>query len=132
MKYLSKKHQIEFPAWVILPEHIHWLICPFGEDYSQIVFSFKRRVTSQIKNIYKIKGSIALWQDRFWEHTIKDEKDMSHTMDYIHFNPVKHRYVDSPGKWKYSSYHEYLAKGFYADNLLMEDDNFIFGMEYDI
>jgi len=31
-----------------------------------------------------------IWQRRFWEHTIKDERDSEHHVDNIHFNPVKH------------------------------------------
>src|ERR1700693_3421109 len=35
-------------------------------------------------------GDLALWQRRYWEHTIRDENDFTRHADYIHFNPVKH------------------------------------------
>src|SRR2546423_965731 len=38
-------------------------------------------------------GEYALWQRRFWEHTIRNEKDFERHVDYVHFNPVKHRLV---------------------------------------
>jgi len=28
--------------------------------------------------------------ERFWEHTIRDEEDLTRHLDYVHFNPVKH------------------------------------------
>ena len=34
-------------------------------------------------------------------------------MDYIHFNPVKHRLVESPGDWLYSSLRQCVAAGLY-------------------
>lgn len=46
---------------------------------------------------------LVVWQDRFWEHTIRNERDMQTHYDYIHYNPVKHGYVDSVDQWKWSS-----------------------------
>ena len=34
-----------------------------------------------------------LWQRRYWEHAIRDGKDLARHLDYIHFNPVKHGLV---------------------------------------
>jgi putative transposase len=35
------------------------------------------------------KGERSIWQRRYWEHTLRDERDYAGHMDYIHFNPVK-------------------------------------------
>jgi putative transposase len=56
-------------------------------------------------------GEIALWQRRYWEHTIRDEKDYGRHLDYIHFNPVKHGLVDRVLDWPYSSSHLYVRQG---------------------
>ena len=37
-----------------------------------------------------------IWQKRFWEHLIRDEEDFQRCFDYIHYNPVKHGYVNRP------------------------------------
>ena len=50
-----------------------------------------------------------MWQRRFWEHHIRDEKDYAAHMDYIHFNPVKHGLVKSPKDWPYSTFYQYVA-----------------------
>lgn len=34
-----------------------------------------------------------IWQRRFWEHRIRDERDFEKHVDYVHFNPVKHNLV---------------------------------------
>ena len=31
-----------------------------------------------------------VWQIKFWEHQIRDERDYKNHVDYIHYNPVKH------------------------------------------
>jgi putative transposase len=53
----------------------------------------------------------ALWQRRFWEHTIRDENDFARHIDYIHFNPVKHGLVTRIRDWPYSSFHQYVRQG---------------------
>jgi len=56
-------------------------------------------------------GEHALWQRRFWEHTIRDESDFERHVDYIHFNPVKHGLVVRVRDWPYSSFHRYVRRG---------------------
>ena len=37
-------------------------------------------------------------------------------MDYIHYNPVKHKLVDNVRDWKYSSFHKFVKRGLYEHN----------------
>jgi hypothetical protein len=42
------------------------------------------------------RGNVSLWQARFWEHRIRDNRDnrdLQTYVDYILYNPVKHGYV---------------------------------------
>ena len=66
------------------------------------------------KNASREKRSeTTIWQRRFWEHTIRDEKDMEHHLNYIHYNPVKHGHVDAVRNWEWSSFHRYVRMGYY-------------------
>jgi putative transposase len=53
-----------------------------------------------------------VWQRRFWEHVIRDEEDYIRHVEYIHYNPVKHGYVNQVSDWKYSS----LGRSWYLSN----------------
>ena len=46
-----------------------------------------------------------IWQKRFWEHTIRDDVGFYQHLDDLHFNSVKHGYVDQVINWEYSSFH---------------------------
>jgi putative transposase len=59
------------------------------------------------------KGERGIWQRRYWEHTIRNDRDFAAHMDYIHFNPVKHGLAKASGEWKYSSFRRCVAAGFY-------------------
>ena len=57
-----------------------------------------------------------IWQNRYWEHFLRDEDDYRNHIDYIHFNPVKHGYVQSPTEWPFSSFHNYVKRGLLPKN----------------
>jgi putative transposase len=82
---------------VVLPEHMHciWTLPEGDTDYSKTCFSKglpkqERRSTVRVK-----RGERGIWQRRFWEHVIRDDRDFEKHMDYLHFNPVKHGLVNS-------------------------------------
>lgn len=60
------------------------------------------------------RGESTIWQRRFWEHRIRDDGDMQRHMDYLHFNPVKHGYVQHASAWPYSTFGRCVERGFYA------------------
>ena len=105
-------------ATVILPDHLHtiWRL-PYNDfDYPgrwKAVKSLFTRllVKSGVRLVKNNRGEYRVWQRRYWEHTISDEQDLRSHIDYIHYNPVKHGYVDEVSAWPYSSFHRYVAAG---------------------
>ena len=90
-------------------------------DFSNRRGLIKRRFTHALVQAgvaisHRSNGEPALWQRRFWEHTIRDEADFERHVDYIHFNPVKHELVSRVRDWPHSSFHRYVRQG-----LLPED-----------
>jgi len=59
------------------------------------------------------RGERGIWQRRYWEHTIRDDRDFAAHLDYTHFNPVKHGLVKHPVDWPHSSFRRCVAKGLY-------------------
>jgi len=57
-----------------------------------------------------------VWQRRFWEHTIRNERDFQRCIDYIHYNPVKHGATPCPHDWQQSSFHAWARSGVYAND----------------
>jgi putative transposase len=97
-------HPFDIDAWVLLPDHLHciWTL-PAGDAEFSIRWSkIKRYVSQQCGESYGVNRVSAsrikrhesgLWQRRFWEHQIRDERDCARHVDYIHWNPVKHGLV---------------------------------------
>ena len=57
------------------------------------------------------KGERGIWQRRYWEHLIRNEKDYLHHVEYIYYNPVKHGHVKNAIEWPYSSLHRDIKNG---------------------
>lgn len=117
-------------AWVVLPEHMHaiWEMPPDDNDYSSRWGRIKGNFSRQIPRDERIspsrtgKRERGIWQRRFWEHQIRDERDLHQHVDYIHYNPVKHCYVDTVVDWPYSTFHNYVNKGWLSPNWGYNDD----------
>jgi putative transposase len=112
-------------AYVLLPDHFHLILqCDNqGVNFSQIMHSLKRNFTNNFKKASGINHSIIIWQDRFWDHVIRNEQDLKIHLDYIHWNPVKHGLVSEPEMWKQTSFHDWIKKGLYEqDDLRQEPD----------
>jgi putative transposase len=115
---------------VILPDHRHciWTL-PAGEaDFSTRRHDIKARFAAQITNGERLstrrlkKKERGIWQRRFWEHVIRDERDYERHMDYIHYNPLKHGYVKRVMDWPHSSFQRYVHLGIYNFEWVAEDD----------
>lgn len=52
-----------------------------------IIAQFKSRVTKRLWRIPSLKGT-PIWQRNYYEHIIRNEKDLQNKMDYIQANPM--------------------------------------------
>jgi len=130
----KQKYPFTMEACVILPEHLHciWRLPEGDNDFSKrwrlIKTYFSKNITEneRISNSRKQKKERGIWQRRFWEHLIRDEDDYQNHVDYIHYNPVKHGYVQQTKDWRYSSFHLWVKRKHYpmdwADNIDMNLD----------
>ena len=128
-KMCVTRYPFEIEAMVVLPDHLHtlWKMPDGDMDFSKRWMVIKRYFSSglpaiKISDSKTRKREKGIWQRRFWEHYIRDENDWRQHMDYIHYNPVKHGYVDSPSNWQYSSFQRAVDKGWYEANTIIKDD----------
>ena len=107
IKQTQNRNPFDLIAYCLLYDHLHLLIgLPYEDNsFSQKVRSIKRSTTLGIRKSLG-KPDLVIWQNRFWEHTIRDEEDFKNHFDYVHYNPVKHGYVNDYADWVWSSYHQ--------------------------
>src|SRR4051812_6784057 len=113
VQLVRAKSPFRIEAWVVLPDHMHWLwTLPDGDDdfpgrWRAIKIAFSKALPAEEYQSAAptARGERGVWQQRYWEHTIRDDPDFAAHLDYIHFNPVKHGLVPRPADWPHSSFH---------------------------
>ena len=125
---VRKTHPFTVNAWVLLPDHLHcvWTLPDGDADFAVRWAMIKRFVTRRIaapgngarsapyggdSRLKRHEGG--LWQRRFWEHCIRDQRDLERCRDYLHWNPVKHGHVTRVVDWPYSTFHRWVNDGVY-------------------
>ena len=119
------KHPFTIDAWVVLPDHMHciWTLPEDCADFSRRWSLIKSGFSRRAKSLFHVDGwmnaskrkrrELTIWQRRFWEHRIKDEEELNIYLDYTHYNPVKHGWVEKVVDWPFSTFHRYAKAGMY-------------------
>ncbi len=110
---VRRRFPFEIDAMVVLPDHIHavWTLPPDDFDFSLRWNQIKVRFSKSIPRgeprspSRSIRGERGIWQRRFWEHLIRDQKDYDEHIDYCWINPLKHGFVDKVEDWPHSTFH---------------------------
>jgi putative transposase len=99
---------IEIRAWVVLPNHYHLLTTTVDFQWlSNQLRLIHGRLARQWNLEDNKKGKV--WHS-YGDRAIRSERHYYVTINYIHYNAVKHNYVNSPYDWKESSVHWYLEE----------------------
>lgn len=121
-RLVAKSYPFQTDALVVLPEHLHAVItlpdndCDFSIRWRYIKGEFTRSINYEphITTANKLRRERGIWQKRFWEHKIRDQRDYNNHINYCYYNPVKHGYVSQVKDWKYSTFHRDVKRGLFT------------------
>jgi putative transposase len=108
-------------AYVIMPEHVHVLICPREPGYSisRVLWRIKRPVARRaiahlrvhapafLERLSVIRGD-GTRERRFWQsgggydRNVVEPETVGTMMEYIHLDPVRRGLVERPEDWAWS------------------------------
>ena len=106
-------------ALVVLPDHLHcvWRLPEDDADnatrwrHIKAMFSRGLPCTERRSARRVAKKERGIWQRRFWERLLRNERDLVAHIDYVHFNPVKHDLVARVCDWPHSTFHRHVREG---------------------
>jgi REP element-mobilizing transposase RayT len=92
LKRLHDEHEVESLAWVVMPDHFHWLFVLNEKlDLSRLVNKLKGRSARAINAYRQRRG--AVWQPAFHDHALRKEEDLPDIARYIVANPLRAKLV---------------------------------------
>jgi putative transposase len=97
---------MEVQAWVVLTNHYHLLVHVTEFEALGEIFRQVHGRTSHNWNKEEHTQGRKVWY-RYSDRAIRSKGHYYTTLNYIHYNPVKHKLVDSPYDWPWSSVHWY-------------------------
>ena len=134
--FYRAKYKFKLIAYVIMPDHFHWLIYPDQDDVkrvSNIMEDFKKFTSRKLRklmeedkkiqwlklfkleNCRKRNWKYKIWQDGYDDLGVYSSEVLKTKIDYIHNNPVRKGLVKRPEDYLYSS----------ARNYILDDDSII-------
>ena len=109
------QHPCELHAYVLMSNHVHFLISPLQDkNLSKVMQSIGRVYVQQFNRLYGRTGT--LWEGRYKATVVDSDNYALACYRYIELNPVRAEMVDDPAKYPWSSY-RYNALG--EENVLI-------------
>lgn len=98
MRRLDESAEVDSLAWVVMPDHVHWLLS-LGEyaNLSVVVKSLKARSAMAINRALGVEGSV--WQRAFHDHALRRDEDILTLARYVISNPLRAGLVNSVGDY---------------------------------
>lgn len=78
---------VESLAWVVMPDHLHWLLVLKRGSVSELMRRVKGRSARRINSALKCSGRV--WQDGYHDRALRREEDILSVARYIVANPLR-------------------------------------------
>ena len=125
---MRRRFDMRIYGYVVMPEHVHLLVSEpergtLADAMHFLKLSFAKRLRSRRLGVPDSRlgapgsplfwanlGSdkpTSFWQKRYYDRNVRDAREFSVKLRYLHRNPVKRGLVKEPGDWKWSSFRHY-------------------------
>ena len=103
MRFQENENRIESLAFVLMPDHLHWLVAlQHQTSLSEVMKSVKNYSARKIGNVLRKSGEVEavhVWQDGFHDRAIRKEDDLPEVARYIIANPLRAGLVKKIGDY---------------------------------
>ncbi|NSW54140.1 MAG: transposase [Anaerolineae bacterium] len=106
MRRYAKQQDILLLAYVLMPNHYHFLVQQQGATpVSRWLYTIFKSYTQHVNTNDSYSGT--LFEGRFHARQVINEQYLVRAALYIHSNPVKDGFVEHPEDWHYSNYRDW-------------------------
>ena len=97
MRKLHDSGVVDSIAWVIMPDHLHWLFTLHVSSLSEVIRQIKGRSACKMNAECHVVRQ--LWQRGFHDHALRKEEDIKAVARYVIANPLRAGLVSSVGDY---------------------------------
>jgi REP-associated tyrosine transposase len=100
----------ELHAWVVMPDHLHFIIQLRGPSkLGRVMQLIKGRFANRYNKVTGSGGN--LWQSRYHARVLRSERALNAAIEYVHANPVVAGLVSEPEEFAWSSARRFAVEG---------------------
>jgi putative transposase len=75
-------------AYVVMPDHLHWLLQLHSEtNLSEVVWAVKGRSSFEINRARRVRGCV--WQPKFHDRALRSDENLGAAARYVVCNPIR-------------------------------------------
>jgi REP element-mobilizing transposase RayT len=93
----EKNGVVQSLAWVVMPDHLHWLVTLQSGDLPTLMRRVKGHSAISINRA--LRGQGQLWQKGFHDHALRKDEDVQTVARYIVANPLRAGLVERIGDY---------------------------------
>jgi len=106
LERVRRKFRLRVFGYVVMPEHVHLLVSePHRETLADALKSLKQSISRRL-----IGNAEHFWQKRYYDRNVRNYREFTVKLRYLHRNPVKRGLVQRPDQWNWSSYRHYALR----------------------
>ena len=99
MRFYVEQRFVESLAFVVMPDHLHWLVqLRAGEQLDRLMRSFKTYTARRI-NEHRGTDGQGVWQNGYHDHAVRREEDVVALARYIVANLLRAGLVERAGDY---------------------------------
>lgn len=88
-------------AYVVMPNHVHVIWLPMI-PLPRVLQWLKAITAKRAKRLLGLSSS-AFWQEEYYDHWIRSDRELQKITRYVEWNPVKAGLAGSIEEWRWSS-----------------------------
>ncbi|XGB23465.1 transposase [Streptomyces sp. II-2-2-2] len=97
---MEDEHRVCNLAWVVMPDHVHWLMQLRQGSLGACLQRFKSRSSLLINRQSARNGPV--WQAGYYDHALRKDEDLRRQATYILANPVRAGLAEVIGAYPFS------------------------------
>ncbi|WP_049440805.1 REP-associated tyrosine transposase [Stenotrophomonas maltophilia] len=98
--YIEQRGLVRSHAWVVMPDHVHWMFELHAADLPDIA---RRMKSSSALALNRLAGRRStVWQPGYFDHAVRTEESLARQALYILGNPVRAGIAKQIGEYPYA------------------------------
>lgn len=96
-------------GFVVMPEHVHLLVSEPGlSTLASAMHFLKLSFSKAVRPLLVCEGPF--WQKRYYDLNVRNYRQFTEKLRYIHRNPVRRELCARPDEWPWSSFRHYAER----------------------